>query len=155
MSFNLKIFIDHLIRSHLIESMSFPPNQGPPPVERQSYESAAAEAAATPIAFNPTERAALIRSKMNEMLRHMSDKLPEAEMKERLGTFPEDYPQFYQKILNKEDLTPIRTMLVMLDRMGEGRVNQHEASMVVGTDLYKKFVEPQIRTGSAARRRET
>lgn len=120
----------------------------PPPVERRSYEAAAAEAQSASIAFDPKSRAKYIRDMMNDMKRYMEAGLTEDEMKARLGRFVEDYPQFYKKILNKEDLTPIRTMLGMLEFMGQGRVSQHEASMVVGTDLYKKFVEPQLRNNT-------
>jgi len=124
--------------------MSFP-NSNPPPIERRSYEAAAAEAESTPLAFDPTTRAKYIRDMMKDMQKYINEGLTEDEIKSKVGRFADDYPQFYKKILNKEDLTPIRTMLGMLEYMGQGRVNQHQASMVVGTDLYKKFVEPQVR----------
>jgi DNA-binding ferritin-like protein (Dps family) len=125
--------------------MSFP-NQTPPPVERRSYESAAAEAESAPLTFDPSTRAKYIRDMLKDIQRYLDEGLTEDVIKTRVGHFAEDYPQFYKKILNREDLTPIRTMLGMLDFMAQGRVNQHQASMVVGTDLYKKFVEPQVRS---------
>jgi DNA-binding ferritin-like protein (Dps family) len=124
--------------------MSFP-NQTPPPVERRSFEAAAAEAESTPLAFDPSTRAKYIRDMMKDIQQYVNIGLTEDEIKSRVGKFAEDYPQFFKKIIDKEDLTPIHTMLGMLDFMGHGRINQHQASMVVGTDLYKKFVEPQIR----------
>lgn len=130
--------------------MSFP-NQTPPPVERRSYEAAAAEAESSPLSFDPSTRAKYIRDMLKDIQQYMNAGLIEDEIKGRVGRFADDYPQFFKKIVNGEDLTPIRTMLGMLDIMSQGRVNQHQASMVVGTDLYKKFVEPQIRN----RRRET
>jgi hypothetical protein len=47
-------------------------------------------------------------------------------------------------MINKEDLTPIRSMLAMLDKMGEGKLSQHQASVVIGKKLANDFITPII-----------
>jgi hypothetical protein len=35
-------------------------------------------------------------------------------------------------------------MLAMLDRMGEGSLSQHQASIIVGKKLVDRYVTPQL-----------
>ena len=35
-------------------------------------------------------------------------------------------------------------MLAMLDSMGDGKISQHQASIIVGKNLVDKYVTPQL-----------
>lgn len=113
-------------------------------VDRQSVEEASQEAINRPLDFNPAERAALIRRMLDEIPRAMRREKREAALREEFKDFSEYYPELFKKILAKEDLTPIRVMLSMLDRMADGSINQHQASVIVGERLVEKFVKPQL-----------
>lgn len=113
-------------------------------VDRQSVEEASQEAINRPLDFNPAERAALIRRMLDEIPAAMRREKREAVLKEQFKDFSEYYPELFKKILAKEDLTPIRVMLAMLDRMADGSINQHQASVIVGERLVEKFVKPQL-----------
>jgi hypothetical protein len=44
---------------------------------------------------------------------------------------------------NKQSL---KTMLVMLDRMGSGELSQHQASVIVGQRLADTYIKPSVET---------
>lgn len=113
-------------------------------VERQSVEEAIAEANSRQIDYSPAERAAEIR----RMMETIPPLLARGVTKDALLTVFEKeakmYPQLFKKIVDGEDLSPIRVMLAMLDKMQEGELNQHQASVIVGEKLLNKYVRPQL-----------
>jgi len=119
--------------------------QGPPPMDRQSYQQAAAEALNRPIEYDPAIRAQYIRSMLNDIPKMLAEGKTEDEIKAATGDFAEKYPHFFQKLMAREDLQPIWGMVNMLEKMATGEINQHQASVVVGKQLYNKYVEPQLR----------
>lgn len=134
--------------------MSQPPSQPPRPprpgiqhsrTESQSYVDAAAEAESRPIQFDPNVRSHYIRQMLDQIPPMVARGMTEEEIKAATGDFADNYPNFFKKLMAKEDIQPIYGMLNMLDRMGSGQINQHQASVVVGTNLYKKYVEPNLR----------
>jgi hypothetical protein len=125
--------------------MSF--NNRPPPIERQSYEDAAAEASSRSLDFDPNVRARYIREMLNDIPKLMIQGLSEEQIREKVPDFAEKYPELFQKIIKKQDLSPIQSMLAMLDRMGEGNISQHQASIIIGKKLVDKFVNPQLTGG--------
>ena len=40
-------------------------------------------------------------------------------------------------------------MLAMLDRMGEGNISQHQASVIIGKKLVDRYVTPQLNGADA------
>ena len=72
----------------------------------------------------------------------------EGELKSSFPIYAERYPELFKKIVAKQDLTPLNTMLSMLDKMASGNISQHEASIIVGQRLVDRFVKPQL-NGSA------
>lgn len=116
----------------------------PPPVNRQSINEATEEAQSRALDFDPNVRARFIRQMLNDMSKYMSQGLSEDEIREKAPEFSDRYPELFKKIINKEDLTPIQSMLVMLDKMGEGSLSQHNASMIVGQRLVDRFIKPQL-----------
>jgi hypothetical protein len=113
-------------------------------VDKQSVEEASQEAINRPIDFNPSERASLIRRMMDEIPLAMRREKRELVLREEFKEFSEYYPELFKKIIAKEDLTPIRVMLSMLDKMADGSINQHQASIIVGERLVERFVKPQL-----------
>jgi hypothetical protein len=127
----------------------------PDRVDSQSVEEAVAEASSRRIEYSPAERARDIR----RLLEEVPYLQRQGATKDQLLTLFEKeaklYPQFFKKVVDGEDTTPIRVMLTMLDRMQEGELSQHQASVIVGQKLVNKYVRPQmdaagIRPGAGA-----
>lgn len=120
--------------------MSIRPGQ----VDSQSVEEAVAEASSRRIEYSPAERARDIR----RMLEEIPYLQRNGTSKDQLLTLFEKearmYPQFFKKVVDGEDLAPIRVMLTMLDKMYEGELSQHQASVIVGQKLVNKYVRPQM-----------
>ena len=125
------------------------PNQkkSMPPVHRQSMEEATAEAEARPMDYNPADRARYVRSMVQDVARWMAEGESENKIKERVPEFVEQYPELFKKLIQKQDLAPIQSMLSMLDSMGQGNISQHQASIAIGKKLVDRFVKPQLQGG--------
>ena len=115
-----------------------------PPIQRQSMEEATAEAESRALEYDPAVRAQYIRSMLQDIALWMSHGDSEDTIKERVPQFIEQYPELFKKIINKQDLAPIQSMLSMLDKMGQGVKSQHEASIHVGQHLLDSYVKPQL-----------
>jgi len=126
--------------------MPQPPNQ-PPPVQRQSIAEATAEAEARALDYDPSVRAQYIRTMLQDIALWISQGDTEDIIRNRVPDFIERYPELFKKIINKQDLAPIQSMLAMLDRMAEGTLSQHQASVIVGKKLVDRYVTPQLNGG--------
>ena len=56
----------------------------------------------------------------------------------------EQYPELFKKLLAKQDLGPMQSMLTMLDKMADGSLSQHQASVIIGKKLVDRYVTPQL-----------
>lgn len=121
------------------------PQKNLPPTHRQTMEEATAEAEARPIEYDPSARAQYIRSMLREIAQWMSQGETEDTIRQRAPDFIEAYPELFKKIIQRQDLSPIQSMLTMLDRMAEGRLSQHQASVAIGKKLVDRYVTPQLR----------
>lgn len=117
----------------------------PQGIDRQSIEEATREAEARSIDFNPRERATAIREILSVLVPLVRQGKLESELRILHPVMIENYPELFKKIIAKQDLTPLNTMLSMLDKMAEGRISQHEASVIVGQRLVDRFVTPQLK----------
>jgi hypothetical protein len=124
-------------------------NNNPPPIERKTTAEAVAEAEARPLDFDPNIRARYIRQMLQDIAKFMAEGIPEETIRERVPDFIEKYPELFKKIINKQDLSPIQSMLAMLDKMGEGKLSQHQASVIIGKKLVDRYVTPQLNGASA------
>lgn len=122
-----------------------------PPVERQSIDEATREAESRALDFDPNLRARYIRDMLRDIPIWQNQGLTEDEIKEKVPQFHERYPELFRKIIQKQDLSPIQSMLAMLDRMGEGNITQHQASVIIGKKLVDKFITPQLNGGGSTR----
>lgn len=122
-----------------------------PPVERQSIDEATREAESRALDFDPNLRARYIRDMLRDIPAWQNQGLTEDEIKEKVPQFYERYPELFRKIIQKQDLSPIQSMLAMLDRMGEGNITQHQASVIIGKKLVDKFITPQLNGSGSTR----
>jgi hypothetical protein len=113
-------------------------------VDRQSIEDATREAEARSLDFNPRERATLIREMISVLVPLVRAGKLEHELKTAYPSYAERYPELFKKIVTKQDLTPLNTMVAMLDRMADGSISQHQASVIVGQRLVDRFVTPEL-----------
>jgi hypothetical protein len=115
-----------------------------PPVHRQSMDEAVAEAEAKGLEYDPTVRATYIRSMLRDIALWIAQNETEDEIRKKVPTFIELYPELFKKIIQRQDLSPIQSMLQALDKMAEGNLSQHQASVLVGKKLVDKYVTPQL-----------
>jgi hypothetical protein len=85
---------------------------------------------------------------LNDIPRWMAQGLTEEQIREKVPEFAIKYPELFTKIIQKQDLSPIQSMLAMLDKIGQGNISQHQASIIIGKKLVDKFVNPQLNGGA-------
>jgi hypothetical protein len=90
------------------------------------------------------DRASYIRHLVQQVEALQKEGKTPAEIEVAVPEFLRDYPKLYEMVMkpggyHKKSLT---TMLAMLDRMGSGQLNQHEASVIVGQRVFDAFVKP-------------
>jgi len=107
------------------------------------------EAENRPLEYDPKERARYIRTMIENISKWMADNESVETVTERAADFIKYYPELFKKLVSSGDLTPINSMLVMLDKMGQGDLTQHQASIIVGKKLVDKFVVPQLPPGGS------
>ena len=129
--------------------MSGQPSKQLPSVHRQSMEDAVAEAESKVLEYNPKERAKYIRTMLQDIALWMSQGDSKETIQERVPQFVELYPELFKKIITRQDLSPIQNMLTMLDKMGNGNLSQHQASIQIGKTLVDRYVTPQLNGVSA------
>lgn len=123
--------------------MSKQPNKLPA-IHRQTIDEATAEAESRVLEYDPNSRARYIRTMLQDIALWMTQGDSEEVIKNRVPDFIEKYPELFKKIINRQDLSPIQSMLSMLDRMGEGNMSQHQASVIIGKKLVDRYVTPQL-----------
>jgi alcohol dehydrogenase class IV len=122
-----------------------------PPIQRQSIQEATAEAESRVLEYDPNVRARYIREMLRDIARFMAEGQSEDIIRQKVPDFIEKYPELFKKIINKQDLSPIQAMLAMLDKMGEGTINQHQASVIIGKKLVDRYVTPQLNGNGASK----
>ncbi len=116
--------------------------------ERRNLRDSIAEAEQAPLNFLPKERAAYVRSMMGLIETLQNEGKTVEQIKERMPEFARDYENLFKaatsgEAFNKQNL---KTMLALLDRMGEGQLSQHQASVIVGKKLADQYITPQVNT---------
>ena len=110
-------------------------------LNRENFETASQRAAQEPLAFNPNERSAYVKSMIELTLEHKRRGLTIPEIKEKVAEFAEKYENLFEMITSPSgyDKKNLDIMLTMLDHMGKGNLTQHDASVIVGKRLYEKY----------------
>jgi hypothetical protein len=108
---------------------------------------ASKEAEKRPLDFPAAERAKYARSMVKRVQEFQKAGRPVEQIKEILPEFVRDYPQLFSMLTQPEgyDKASLESMLTLLDRIGGGSMNHHQASVIVGAQLVEKFVKPQLR----------
>jgi hypothetical protein len=120
-------------------------------LDPDGIQAAAAEAATRETTFLAKERAEYVRAMVKRTEAYKKDGMTLDQIKERLPEFSRDYPNLLEMVLSDEvyHKQTLTTMLAMLDRMGEGSLSQHQASVIVGQRLVQTFVKPQLQPNSS------
>ena len=118
-----------------------------PTAPLESIDEATSKAESRSLDFNPRVRARFIREMIDDINIWLSQGLTEEQIREKVPEFAEKYPELFSKLIKQEDLSPIQSMLAMLDKMAEGNITQHQASIVVGKTLVDKFINPGLNGG--------
>ncbi len=112
---------------------------------RESLSEMTREAEARGLEYNPAERVANVRATIDHILRWKAEGKTRQEIEETLGSFCSEYPTLFQKVMEPNpDMNMLKSMLVLMDRMGAGSVTQHQASVIVGQRLAEKFIRPIV-----------
>ena len=65
------------------------------------------------------------------------------DITEQLPEFKRDFPYLFEMVTENQDFDAgcLKTMLTMLDRMGDGSMNHHQATVIVGKRLSDRYVK--------------
>ena len=118
----------------------------PPALERKSINEAIAEAQARPLEYDPQVRVKYVRDMVSTIGGHIESGTTKEEIAAIEPEFSTNYKNLFDTLTqtggyNKQNLT---TMLALLERMGQGELNQHQASVIVGQKLAEKYVNPSL-----------
>ena len=118
----------------------------PPALERKSINEAIAEAQARPLEYDPQVRVKYVRDMVSTIGGHIESGKTKEEIAAIEPEFSTNYKNLFDTLTqtggyNKQNLT---TMLALLERMGQGELNQHQASVIVGQKLAEKYVNPSL-----------
>jgi len=89
------------------------------------------------------DRGIFIRDNIHLVKRLKNEGKTFDEMKEAAPEFANNYPHLFIMVSSNEeyDEQTLQLMLNMIDNMGKSKINQHNASIKVGTHLMNKFVK--------------
>ena len=118
-------------------------SEAPEPVTRENYQTLAKEAEERAIEYDPADRAKYVRNNLDLIKRWREQRIPTKDIEERIPQFVREYPMIFQKATEANpDISMLNGMLAMLDHMAAGKINQHQASVIVGKALHKKYIKP-------------
>jgi len=116
-------------------------NRGPP--AGPSIQEAIAEARTRELDFPAKERAAYVRAMVARVkeLKTAGRSIPEIET--QLPEFKRDHPYLFEMVTEHDDFdeASLQTMLTMLERMGNGQLNHHQATVIVGERLASRYFQ--------------
>ena len=115
-------------------------------VDRDSVTKLSEKAANEPTRFNATERSGFIRDHMEKITIMLKSKHSLDDIKAIFPDFCEQYPNLLGMLTRPEgyDQRSLELMIKMLEKMGNGKASQHEASIQVGQHLLNAYVKPQL-----------
>ena len=115
-------------------------------VDANSVKKLSETAATEPTRFNATERSKFIREHLQQISQMLQSKHTLDDVKSVFPDFCEQYPNLLEMLTRPGgyDQRSLELMIRMLEKMGEGRASQHEASIQVGQHLLEAYVKPQL-----------
>jgi hypothetical protein len=115
---------------------------GPPPSTEPSIEEAISQAQSRPLDFPAKERATYVRAMVKRVQELQASGRTAYEIQQQLPEFKRDHPYLFEMITENDsfDEGSLQTMLAMLERMGDGSLNHHQATVIVGQRLAGKYI---------------
>ena len=109
--------------------------------DRESYEEASRRAASEPLQFDPITRVNYIRDMVARVLTYKEEGRSNESIQVLLPGFVEEYKNLFEMITAPEgyDTKTLDSMLALLGHMHAKKLNQHEASVIIGKRLYEKY----------------
>ena len=116
-------------------------NRGPPAHTGPTIQEAIAEARTRPLDFPAKERATYVRAMVKRIKELKAAGRTVKQIEEQLPEFKRDHPYLFEMVTENDsyDEASLETMLSMLDRMGDGGLNHHQAATIVGQRLASKY----------------
>jgi hypothetical protein len=114
-----------------------------------------AEAQNRALDFDPATRTKFIEDNVRNIQALLAADKTEAEIRATFPDFISAYPELFRKLVAREDMSSLKTMLAMMNQMANGAITHHQASMIVGTRLAEKYLPAEFkpsRQGGNARR---
>lgn len=117
---------------------------GPPQDSGPGLEDSLREAEGRSLDFPAAERATYVRAMVARVADLKAQGRSKDAIREQLPEFARDYQHLFEMVTASEgyDSTHLNMMLAMLDRMGQGSLTHHQATVIVGDRTAKKFVRP-------------
>jgi hypothetical protein len=122
---------------------SAPRRRGPPRETGPSIEEAIVDAEKRPLDFPAKERAAYVSAMVNRVQELKTAGRTPKEIEGQLPEFKRDHPYLFEMVVENDDYdrASLNTMLAMLERMGDGSLNHHQATVIVGKRLASKYIQ--------------
>jgi hypothetical protein len=91
-------------------------------------------------------RHAYVMREIDTIRRCLRERKSPEEIQEACPEFAKQFPKLFEKLTNGEEYneSSLRTLLVMLERMGSGQLSQHEASQIVGQRMVDTYIKPKL-----------
>ena len=117
-----------------------PEGSAPPRYDGPTFDQSLQEAIHREADFSASSRSVYVKDMVSKALAYRAAGDSVEIVKQRLPVFVRDYPHLFEMIMDPgHDKQILGTMIAMLDRMGEGSLTQHQASMIVGKRLFDKL----------------
>ena len=117
-------------------------NQGPRDTG-PSIEESIRDAETRTLDFPATERANYVRAMAHRIQELQASNRTLEDIKSLLPEFVREYPHLFETLTAPDyDPSTLQVMLTMLERMGNGSLNHHQATVIVGKRLAQKYIRP-------------
>jgi hypothetical protein len=120
--------------------MSAPPR--PPKEKGPDIHEAIKDAETRPLDFPAKERAEYVRKMVRKVQELKTAGRSTDDIETELPEFKRDHPHLFEMMTSPEgyDASMLEMMLSMLDKMGDGQVNHHRASVAIGQRLSQTYL---------------
>lgn len=125
---------------------------GPPQDTGPSLEDSIRDAEHRNLDFPAAERASYVRAMVARATDLKRSGRSAEQIREQLPEFARDYQHLFDMITadGGYDTGHLNMMLTMLERMGQGNLTHHQATVIVGDRTMKKFVRPSDGKGASS-----
>jgi len=119
-----------------------PASPRPPKEKGPDIHEAIKDAETRPLDFPAKERAAYVRGMVRKVQELKTAGRSADDIETELPEFKREHPHLFEMMTSPEgyDASMLEMMLSMLDRMGDGQVNHHRASVAIGQRLSQVYL---------------